>query len=1112
MAQVMAIIPYEMESVGNRNQSIALPKLNYGEVTNANNTTRLYGTSNARYIGPLSQVGFTDVSDPYHRYKWGDESQFGEVLVKHFLKRMFLKGLGFFKADLTNNNELILDKEATNEVNEFIRMNKIIPFFKKMGKYLLIHGWGVLFPYLYKYTPSTVPGLGASNGMDGFYGGINQDSRWEKVPKGDGYEIDMSLRAVYSEHDIPLQYIKRANIGDIPQLEKLFGETYDIYLNRIISYQVLKEPLIGLYRDQRDRENLKYKSSANESVSNLYKEQRTYMFNEALHFTYEEFNSGLGSSIFKSNIMDKMIKIEEQSDNNHRRQTPFVIINGDPDWSNEDEAAFMNRFNHIWHYSDFMIIYPHIAHKEGGEEYSMDFPSIKVEDMIQSSPSRASQGGAGVFSDLSSDWASICTATGYSIRHLTGNPGGALSAASEDTYNDRLNDVIRFGGLIEGMIRPFLIFCQANGLLSESLELDTLIIKSWLEIKLDEMDKRSQEISKNLTGEKEDDDGEKKDFDEDEDPEKDEKEKDTPDEDEDQDPKKEKEKDEKKNAAENSVEFIKDMLNNIYKRVQEQGAMIEQLKEAESHKELDKVQVSTKIVEEQEMEYSFANLMMLSDIFGELVTNQFEDYVPPRDPSKPLKTRRDLSELNWVPVNSASGNVIEAALDVSFTPDTRPDILVKFKNGVTYRYTGASIYYTRGMNPVDVFNKIVSEGGSAVWEFLRAPISKRSLFHAMKDADPTGYGKGKYRHPAGKALTTGRKTPWAGTPHDTDYSIAANQSVFSTFTLGRKMDLKKNEIPDEIKQNDITFLYSSKNQARINMSIGQAKLQSWDRDKVNVERTNLIPNAVYLNRDQVAKYLPSFNGQLEDYWFALVNSFSAINPFYYAYNGRIRAEYQCATDIKNQVGKNVPLGIYHNLREPEGPNSVYLPEEQIVGMYFVIGYDEKANEDVALIAVEKSAVKTYFDLTKEEDWITPEFNEGRVPPLSNAYPAQVKFNKTYEVYIQTEIDLKSVSFVKVPNCSAEFCTGDLIKMNQALKEIDLKLIDMFRNEDSTYSIPEILEKTNKAVIEIQNAGELRHCILSEMELLKEQNPTLDVSQLLIEAKNSCGKKKVENVK
>jgi hypothetical protein len=1106
MAQVLAIIPnYDHGNRFKRNNAIALPKLNNGEIGANNTTQRRYGTSNARYIGPLSQVGYTDVSDPYHRYKWGDESQFGEVLIHNFQKRMYLKDLGFFKQDLVNSNELKVDKEASKKINDFIKINKIIPFFKQMGKYMLIHGWGTLFPYLYKYTPGTVPGLGMSNGMDGFYGGVSQDSMWQKIPKGSGedagFEIDMSFRAVYSEHDIPLNYIKRANIGDVHTLNEKYKGKYDIYLNKILSYQVLKAPLIGLYRDDRDRSNLKFKSEKNESTNPLNSEQRTYQFTEALHFTYEEYNNGTGRSIFKSNIMDKMIKIEEQSDNNHRRQTPFVIINGDPDWGDDDEADFMTRFNHIWHYSDFLIMYPHIGHKEGGEEYSMDFPSIKVEDMIQSSPGRSSQGGAGVFSDLSNDWASICTATGYSIRQLTGNPGGALAAASEDTLSDRMNDIVRFQGLIEGLIRPFLIFCQANGLLDSSIELDILIIKSWLEVKLDEMEKRSQEQSKLGTGE-----GGEGDFDEDESTDKptDKKEKKDPDEDEDQE-----EKPEKKNAIETSVEYLKEAMGNLTKQIEEQGALMKELRKAEDKAKIElptKTEVIDEIVDNQEMEYSFGNLMMLSSIFGEIVTpeelekrtNQFEAFVPPKSPFDRKDKNVPVSQLNFVPVNSASGNVLEAALDTSFSPDARPDILVKFKNGLTYRYIGASIYFTRGMNPIDVFNKIVAEGGSAVWEYLRAPIAKRGLYQSIQAVNPEA------KHPSGKALSSGRKTAWAGAPHETDYRLL-NQSVFSGFQLGRRMDLKKSEIPKEIRQNDIEFLYSSKNQARINLAIGQTKLQSWARDKVDVERKSLI-RAEYLNASEVAKYIPKFNGDVNDYWFALVNSFSADNPFYYAVNGRIRAEYQCAIDIKKQTGKVVPLGIYHNLRDTEGPKSVYLPEDQVIGQYYVLDYDEAVKEDVAIIAVNKNEVNRFFNQTDEDDWITPEFEEGRVPPLSNAYPAQTHWNKTYEVYMQTGFDLKSVSFVKVPNCSAEFCTGDLIKVNKGLKAWDLKLIELYREELPDENIVEILNKTNQALIEIQNAGPLRECMLNEMEFIKEANPNMDVSTLINEAKNACGKK------
>lgn len=249
------------------------------------------------------------------------------------------------------------------------------------------------------------------------------------------------------------------------------------------------------------------------------------------------------------------------------------------------------------------------------------------------------------------------------------------------------------------------------------------------------------------------------------------------------------------------------------------------------------------------------------------------------------------------------------------------------------------------------------------------------------------------------------------------------------------------EVPEEFNQSDLEYWFRNPTQA--------VKLLGGSRSKYYQQLEPV--ETIRYNR-----YTPKYDGEDAENWYAIVNGFSHTNAFRYLVNGRVQVEYQCPDFIKQQVGKEVPLGIYHN---KEDPNSVDLPDWQVVGSYKVLGYDE--GEDVARLRVNKKRVEEFFKEYEETDWVTPIFKEGKVPDISTAYPATVKYNSDLKKFIQTNFELHSVSIVEKGNCSTPFCTGELVKLNGALKKcISDKIPELskrLKQQGTTLSMDEIID-------------------------------------------------------
>jgi len=142
------------------------------------------------------------------------------------------------------------------------------------------------------------------------------------------------------------------------------------------------------------------------------------------------------------------------------------------------------------------------------------------------------------------------------------------------------------------------------------------------------------------------------------------------------------------------------------------------------------------------------------------------------------------------------------------------------------------------------------------------------------------------------------------------------------------------------------------------------------------------------------------------------NSVKAGHP--YNYGGE--DEFICPRDYKKNVGKKVPLGIYHNR---EKPGSVELPDWQIIGTHEVLGWDDTLGQEIAKNEYDEKKINEFFEKLGEENWIQAYFDAGEEPPISGAYSCNVvKYNdKNYQV----NIELKSMSFVPDANCPWDIC-------------------------------------------------------------------------------------------
>ena len=151
------------------------------------------------------------------------------------------------------------------------------------------------------------------------------------------------------------------------------------------------------------------------------------------------------------------------------------------------------------------------------------------------------------------------------------------------------------------------------------------------------------------------------------------------------------------------------------------------------------------------------------------------------------------------------------------------------------------------------------------------------------------------------------------------------------------------------------------------------------------------------------------------------NSIKAGHP--YNYGGE--DEFVCVPSYKKNIGKTVPLGIYHNL---DNKGDINLPEWQIIGTHEVIGWDDELGGEIAKNNYDIDKIDLFFNTRNERNWIWEDYlSKNLEPPISGAYTCNVKTinDKNWQV----NINLKSMSFVPDGNCPWDICNFQVEEVN-----------------------------------------------------------------------------------
>jgi hypothetical protein len=157
---------------------------------------------------------------------------------------------------------------------------------------------------------------------------------------------------------------------------------------------------------------------------------------------------------------------------------------------------------------------------------------------------------------------------------------------------------------------------------------------------------------------------------------------------------------------------------------------------------------------------------------------------------------------------------------------------------------------------------------------------------------------------------------------------------------------------------------------------------------------------------------------------AFGNSIKEHHPLKYDIGyGQIVEEYICPDSWKKNVGKIVPLGVYHNMDDSNTPE---LPDWQIVGSAEIFGWDDEEGEDYVKFNYDYDLIDAVFKKLNQYNWLTPALQEYGQADQSTAYYCDIEYqwsdSQNKMVRIQTNIDLISISFVPQGNCPGDVCS------------------------------------------------------------------------------------------
>jgi len=193
----------------------------------------------------------------------------------------------------------------------------------------------------------------------------------------------------------------------------------------------------------------------------------------------EKASYGYGYSILEP-TWDSIVKLREESHANALRARVFPISVVPANWKKEQIKSYFKKISRM----DQTTALVSKSGKDPNGELVPELPNFQWISPGASASGKSSQGGAGVFSDLSSEWVRLCGVTHHTIRYFTGNPGGALAAASEDSDDDDNADIEEFN-MYREYIRMFIDWLREEGI---PIDLpDSFVVKCHWEWERDEM-------------------------------------------------------------------------------------------------------------------------------------------------------------------------------------------------------------------------------------------------------------------------------------------------------------------------------------------------------------------------------------------------------------------------------------------------------------------------------------------------------------------------------------------------------------------------------------------------------------------------------------------------
>jgi len=403
-----------------------------------------------RYRDPLVRRNINDVANPEHRILLSQNNPIAHRYTGMFLGKMLAKDLSFASGPKPTD-EL---HEFNDELVAFFKNNELYDYIYRAAMNHLVHGWQVTIPEVEWLDPSD-PSKGA---------------------------LSVDLHRCYSEYEVPVAQMRRYTRWEVAQMRAQWNAQVRQLaaagkpvppppkiprVNDIKYFRVAFHPLLPLWRNKTGMQQELY---------------GVFPASQVFHTYHMTWNYGLGVSEL-GEAWDPIIKLGEVSENNHFRQSLVMDAIFHPNWSLDDANDYIRRMVYAINNKQIVGRWPY---QDDQGRLDPNVPSISFLNAVRdNTPTKQNEGGAQGLSDLTSPWAYLSAATGYTTRYWLGNPGGALAAASVDDLNDVVNDITRFGRIIKYLVEPLLEFLQQLQLIPGEINLSTVHVKSWLQMEFE---------------------------------------------------------------------------------------------------------------------------------------------------------------------------------------------------------------------------------------------------------------------------------------------------------------------------------------------------------------------------------------------------------------------------------------------------------------------------------------------------------------------------------------------------------------------------------------------------------------------------------------------------